>query len=196
MRSLRGHAMRYALAIAVVSPPSRWPAQAVPARRRGGDAAARRRSVRSRSPTGDHAGFESIFDGSSMKDWDGDPAFWRVDERRADRPEHDRESGQAEHLPHLARRRAEGLRAEGRVPAQRDQQRHPDPQRAAAGRPRHRQVGDEGLSGGHRRREPVHRPDLRGARPRISRDARPGDATSPTAARRASSATCSRRPTS
>ena len=27
---------------------------------------------------GDHAGFESIFDGSSMKNWDGDPAFWKV----------------------------------------------------------------------------------------------------------------------
>jgi len=26
----------------------------------------------------DHEGFESIFDGSSMKNWDGDPAFWRV----------------------------------------------------------------------------------------------------------------------
>lgn len=26
----------------------------------------------------DHAGFEPIFDGSSMKNWDGDPAFWRV----------------------------------------------------------------------------------------------------------------------
>jgi hypothetical protein len=26
----------------------------------------------------DHAGFESIFDGSSMKGWEGDPAFWRV----------------------------------------------------------------------------------------------------------------------
>jgi len=26
----------------------------------------------------DHAGFESIFDGSSMKNWDGDPAFWRA----------------------------------------------------------------------------------------------------------------------
>jgi hypothetical protein len=28
---------------------------------------------------GDHAGFESIFDGSSLKGWDGDPAFWRVE---------------------------------------------------------------------------------------------------------------------
>jgi len=26
----------------------------------------------------DHAGFQSIFDGSSLKGWDGDPAFWRV----------------------------------------------------------------------------------------------------------------------
>jgi hypothetical protein len=26
----------------------------------------------------DHAGFESIFDGSSLKGWDGDPAFWRA----------------------------------------------------------------------------------------------------------------------
>jgi len=28
---------------------------------------------------GDHAGFESIFDGTSMKNWDGDPAFWKVE---------------------------------------------------------------------------------------------------------------------
>jgi hypothetical protein len=28
---------------------------------------------------GDHAGFEAIFDGSSLKGWDGDPAFWRVE---------------------------------------------------------------------------------------------------------------------
>jgi hypothetical protein len=30
---------------------------------------------------GDHAGFTSIFDGSSLKDWDGDPAFWRAEGR-------------------------------------------------------------------------------------------------------------------
>ena len=30
---------------------------------------------------GDHTGFISIFDGSSLKDWDGDPMFWRVEER-------------------------------------------------------------------------------------------------------------------
>ena len=27
----------------------------------------------------DHAGFESIFDGSTLTGWDGDPSFWRVD---------------------------------------------------------------------------------------------------------------------
>jgi hypothetical protein len=27
----------------------------------------------------DHAGFESIFDGASLKGWDGDPAFWRAE---------------------------------------------------------------------------------------------------------------------
>jgi hypothetical protein len=27
----------------------------------------------------DHTGFEAIFDGSSLKGWDGDPAFWRVE---------------------------------------------------------------------------------------------------------------------
>jgi hypothetical protein len=27
----------------------------------------------------DHTGFESIFDGKTMKGWDGDPAFWRVE---------------------------------------------------------------------------------------------------------------------
>jgi hypothetical protein len=27
----------------------------------------------------DHTGFESIFDGKTLKGWDGDPAFWRVE---------------------------------------------------------------------------------------------------------------------
>lgn len=30
-------------------------------------------------PFENHDGFESIFDGASMKGWDGDPKFWRVD---------------------------------------------------------------------------------------------------------------------
>jgi hypothetical protein len=28
---------------------------------------------------GDHAGFESIFDGSTLRGWDGDPEFWRAE---------------------------------------------------------------------------------------------------------------------
>ena len=28
---------------------------------------------------GDHTGFTSIFDGTSLKDWDGDPSFWRTE---------------------------------------------------------------------------------------------------------------------
>ena len=40
-----------------------------------------------RGPTGgivplpfeDHAGFEAIFDGKTMNNWDGDPTFWRVE---------------------------------------------------------------------------------------------------------------------
>src|SRR5215813_10947476 len=27
----------------------------------------------------DHTGFEAIFDGKSLKGWDGDPTFWRVE---------------------------------------------------------------------------------------------------------------------
>lgn len=27
----------------------------------------------------DHAGFQAIFDGTSLKGWDGDPSFWRVE---------------------------------------------------------------------------------------------------------------------
>jgi hypothetical protein len=27
----------------------------------------------------DHSGFEPIFDGSTMKNWDGDPAFWKIE---------------------------------------------------------------------------------------------------------------------
>jgi len=30
--------------------------------------------------TDDHAGFEAIFDGKTLKGWDGDPQFWRVEE--------------------------------------------------------------------------------------------------------------------
>ena len=42
--------------------------------RRGGG-----RAGHSRCPFEDHAGFVSIFDGSTLKGWDGDTKFWRVE---------------------------------------------------------------------------------------------------------------------
>jgi hypothetical protein len=50
------------------------------------DAAGRGRGGRGGGPRGadplvldEHAGFESIFDGSTLKGWDGDPQFWRAE---------------------------------------------------------------------------------------------------------------------
>ena len=68
--------MKYAFAIAVVTTAA-LAAQAVPGqqgRGRGGTPPVRPEPL----AMADHAGFESIFDGSSMKNWDGDPAFWRA----------------------------------------------------------------------------------------------------------------------
>ena len=69
---------------------------------------------------------------ATMKNWDGDPAVLAGRERRARRHDDGGESAQGEHVRHLARRRAGRLRAEARIPHERDQQRHPVPQHAAA----------------------------------------------------------------
>jgi hypothetical protein len=71
-----GAPVKYAFAIAVLTAAT-LAAQATPApqgRGRGGTPPVRPEPL----AMADHAGFESIFDGSSMKGWDGDPAFWRV----------------------------------------------------------------------------------------------------------------------
>ena len=56
------------------------------------------------------------------------------------------------------------------------EQRHPVPKRRSCrgpvGRREHRQVGAQGVSGGHRLRQPVHRHALRGARPGLPGAAR------------------------
>ena len=39
-------------------------------------------------PFEDHAGFESIFDGTTLKGWDGDPTFWRAEDGAHRRREH------------------------------------------------------------------------------------------------------------
>jgi Domain of Unknown Function (DUF1080) len=66
----------FALAAAVAAqPPS--PQGAPDGRGRGGRGGA----PRGADPLSldDHAGFESIFDGKTLKGWDGDPAFWRAE---------------------------------------------------------------------------------------------------------------------
>ena len=69
--------MKHGLAIAVVMTAT-LAAQAVPGapqgRGRGGSPPVRPEPL----AMADHAGFEAIFDGSSMEGWDGDPAFWRA----------------------------------------------------------------------------------------------------------------------
>jgi hypothetical protein len=69
--------MKHALAIAVVMTAT-LAAQAVPGapqgRGRGASPPVRPEPL----AMADHAGFASIFDGSSMEGWDGDPAFWRA----------------------------------------------------------------------------------------------------------------------
>ena len=65
--------MRYALVVVAVLAIAPLAGQE---RGRGGGALPTRPEALS---PGDHAGFESIFDGASMKGWDGDPAFWKVE---------------------------------------------------------------------------------------------------------------------
>src|SRR6266487_1020825 len=67
--------MKHALAIVVLASVTLAAQPPGPqGRGRGGAGASRPEPL----AMGDHAGFTSIFDGVSMKGWDGDPAFWRV----------------------------------------------------------------------------------------------------------------------
>ena len=75
---------------------------------------------------------EDLRHGTSLKNWDGDPGFWRV-EGGLIVGEMPKRTRQAEHVPHLPRRRARRFRPESRVPDQRLEQRHPVPKRAGAG---------------------------------------------------------------
>jgi len=69
--------MRYALAVAVALAivPLSGQGRGAPGQGRGGNGPARPEPL----SAGDHAGFDSIFDGTSMTGWDGDPAFWHVE---------------------------------------------------------------------------------------------------------------------
>ncbi len=67
--------MKYAFAMAVLAAATlAAQARAPQGRGRGGPPPARPTPL----AMADHSGFESLFDGTSMKDWDGDPAFWRA----------------------------------------------------------------------------------------------------------------------
>jgi 3-keto-disaccharide hydrolase len=67
------HALAVAIALAIV--PLSGQGRGGPGQARGGNGPSRPEPL----AAGDHTGFESIFDGSSMKGWDGDPAFWRAE---------------------------------------------------------------------------------------------------------------------
>ena len=74
--------MKHVLVVAFLSATVSWAAQQPPAgppqgrgQGRGGPGPARPEPW----AFGDRAGFAPIFDGASMKGWDGDPAFWRAE---------------------------------------------------------------------------------------------------------------------
>jgi hypothetical protein len=58
-----------ALLLAIASPAAQQPGGYVP-----------RQSDRPQSVDGDEPGFERIFDGRTLKDWEGDPTYWRVED--------------------------------------------------------------------------------------------------------------------
>jgi hypothetical protein len=67
--------MKHAFAIAVIATATLTAQAPAPPQGRGRGAGPVRPEPLAMA---DHAGFESIFDGSSMKNWDGDPAFWHA----------------------------------------------------------------------------------------------------------------------
>src|SRR5262245_14048749 len=78
--------MKQTLAIALVLASAVLVAQQPPAGAPGQQSQEGRGRGRGVMPRGadplnmsDHTGFTSIFDGTSLKDWDGDPSFWKVE---------------------------------------------------------------------------------------------------------------------
>ena len=61
------------------------------------------------------AGFQPIFDGT-LKNWDGDPQYWRVEDKILVGEVTPDNLLKQQQLPHLARRHAQRLRTEGRIP--------------------------------------------------------------------------------
>ena len=63
-------------------------------------------------PALEETGFEPIFDGQSLKDWDFDPDFWRAENGAIDRGDAGGPSAQVQHLLHLEGRIAGRFRIE------------------------------------------------------------------------------------
>ena len=91
----------------------------------------------------DCTGFELIFDGKTLENWDGDPAVKRVADG-AIVGETSEANALKENTFNIYARRAGRLRTEGGVPHQQHQQRHPVPQRPPAAGHRGRQQHHRG----------------------------------------------------
>jgi hypothetical protein len=72
------HTLAIALVLAAAAVAAQQPPQSGGRQGRGGRGGGGPRGADPLS-IADHTGFTSIFDGASLKDWDGDPAFWRVE---------------------------------------------------------------------------------------------------------------------
>lgn len=72
LKSVRQRAVLLAVALLIVSAVGADAQQ--PGRKGGGQA----RNMANLIPPLEEIGFQSIFDGKSLKGWDGDPTFWRV----------------------------------------------------------------------------------------------------------------------
>ena len=114
----------------------------------------------------DRAGFDQIFDGVSMKNWDGDPTFWKA-ENGSLVGTSTAENTVKENTFVIWRGGEPAdfeLKLEYRMSSTNSgiqfRSTHLPPGRPGTRR-RRRQVGAEGLPGGHRLRQPVHRHDLR-----------------------------------
>ncbi len=125
----------------------------------------------------DHTGFQQIFDGKSLKNWDGDPAFWRV-EGDAIVGESTEANPVKQNTFMIYRGGEPGdfeLKVEFRINNTNSGVQYRSVQ--VPSRRQDRQVGAQGLPGRHRHRQPVHRHAVRGARTEIPGAARARQAT-------------------
>ena len=133
-----------------------------------------KQSDRPEAVVGDEPGFQPIFDGQTLSGWEGDPTYWRVENGALVGEITPATVDQEQHVHHLARRPAEGLRAQARLPHHaRGQQRHQLSQRRRP-RPRHpgEQIRDARLPVRPRRQKALPGQQLRREGPPVPRRSR------------------------